>query len=166
MLLISAYIRELSTLFRSLSLRARLLSGFIVAGSAFWVARLLLWLISGSALCAVDGAVTYDGVPVATGTIVFDPTADGQRREALIKEGRYSLARESGLSRNAEYLVRVRAFRKTGRKYENADPTSSFDEYEQYLPERYYANPSVKVTATPRACAKGFDLILVSDPRL
>jgi hypothetical protein len=165
-LLISEYLRELSRLFKSLSLRARLLSGIVATGAAFWFARLLIWLISGSALYAVGGAVTYDGKPVASGTIVFDPTADGQRREALIKEGRYSLARESGLLRNAEYLVRVRAFRKTGKKYENADPTSSFDEYEQYLPEQYYSNPSIKVTATRRAFAKGFDLILVSDPRL
>ena len=161
MLVITEYLRELTTLFRSLSPPARLLSGIISAGVAFWLARLLVWLVSGNALCAVGGAVTYDGLPVAAGTVVFDPTTDGQRREALIKDGRYSLASESGLLRNAEYLVRVRAFRKTGKKYENADPTSSFDEYEQYLPERYYSNPPIKVTATRRAFANGFDLILV-----
>jgi hypothetical protein len=161
MLVITEYLRELTTLFRSLSPPARLLSGIISAGVAFWLVRLLVWLVSGNALYAVGGAVTYDGLPVAVGTVVFDPTTDGQRREALIKDGRYSLSSESGLLRNAEYLVRVRAFRKTGKKYENADPTSSFDEYEQYLPERYYSNPPIKVTATRRAFANGFDLILV-----
>jgi len=77
MLVITEYLRELTTLFRSLSPPARLLSGIISAGVAFWLVRLLVWLVSGNALYAVGGAVTYDGLPVAAGTVVFDPTADG-----------------------------------------------------------------------------------------
>ena len=165
MFLLFEYLRELAGLCRSLNPRTRWLFGIITAGAAFWLIRIVVWLASGNAIYAVGGAVTFDGVPVAAGTIVFDPIADGQRREALVKDGRYALGRESGLLRNAEYVVRVRAYRKTGKKYENADPASSFDEYEQYLPDRYYSDPSIKVTATRRALANDFNVAVTSSTK-
>jgi len=78
----------------------------------------------------------------------------------VVKDGRYSLSREAGLSRNKEYLVRIRAFRKTGKKYVNADPSASFDEYEQYLPERYNAGSDIRLNASPESLAKDFDVAL------
>jgi hypothetical protein len=162
MAVIAEYLREIAALFRSLSYPGRLLAGVTTAAAGLVLARLVLWLFAASPLHAVSGLVTYDGTAVAEGAIVFDPTGDGQRREALIRDGRYSLARESGLLRNAEYLVRVRAFRKTGRKYDNLDPARSFDEHEQYLPERYYSDPPIRVTATRRALSQGVNLTLVS----
>lgn len=162
MLLVAAYLDELLILFRALKPRTKLLVGMGFVMLAWWMLRLVIWLSSGTPAYAIDGAVTYNGNPVPVGAIVFDPIADGQRREALIKDGRYSLPAKSGLARDAEYVVRVRAFRKTGRKYENADPAASFDEYEQYLPERYYSDSGIRLKATRRTLAKDFDVAVTS----
>lgn len=162
MQLVVAYLDELRSLYRSQKPRMRILLGLLLLATGFWLVRCVMWFTSGTAMHSVAGLVTFDGVPIPTGTIVFDPITNGQRREALIKDGRYALTDASGLVPNAEYVVRIRAFRKTGRKYENADPAGSFDEYEQYLPDRYYAEPSVRVTATRRALAKGVDVAVTS----
>lgn len=162
MLVITEYIRELRTLILSLRVSARILVGVLSMALVFLLVRFVFWLTAGNTLFAVAGAVTYDGLPVPIGTIVFDPLGDGQRRESLIKDGQYALTSEAGLLRNAEYMVRVRAFRKTGRKYENAEPASSFDEYEQYLPDHYYANPQIRVIATRQALAKELNVAVTS----
>lgn len=162
MYLFTAYAEVLSEMVQAMSVRARIAFGVIGAVVLFWTLRIMVWFFSGAALLAVAGTVTFNGEPIPSGTIVFDPISSGQRRESVIKDGRYSLPKKSGLVRDSEYAVRVRAFRKTGRKYENADLAASFDEYEQYLPDVFYAEPSTKVIANRRSLARGYDLTLKS----
>jgi hypothetical protein len=140
--------------------RSKLLVALTFAVLSLSAIRIFLWRTDASDLCAVGGSVTFNGLPIPEGAIVFDPISDGQRREAVVKDGRYSLPQTSGLSRHKEYSVRIRAFRKTGRKYVNADPSASFDEYKQYLPERYNAGSDIKLTASPQSLAKDFNLTL------
>lgn len=140
--------------------RSKILAALAFAALSLLAMRFVFWLMSGPNLFAVGGAVTFNGTPISEGAIVFDPISDGQRREAEVKDGRYLLPQKAGLSRNKEYLVRVRAFRKTGRKYINADPSASADEYEQYLPERYNAGSDIRLTASPQSLAKDFDVAL------
>lgn len=140
--------------------RSKILITLAFAMLSLLAMRVVFWLMSAPNLCAVGGTVTFNGSPIPEGAIVFDPISDGQRREAVVKDGRYSLPQTSGLSRHKEYSVRIRAFRKTGRKYVNADPSASFDEYKQYLPERYNAGSDIKLTASPQSLAKDFDVAL------
>jgi hypothetical protein len=140
--------------------RSKILAALAFAALSLLAMRVVFWLMSGPNLCAVGGAVTFNGTPIPEGAIVFDPISDGQRREAVVKDGRYLLPQKAGLSRNKEYLVRIRAFRKTGKKYINADPSASADEYEQYLPERYNAGSDIRLTASPQSLAKDFDVAL------
>lgn len=122
--------------------------------------RFVFWPTSAPNLCAVGGTVTFNGSPIPEGAIVFDPILDGQRRETALKDGRYSLTTKSGLLANKEYLVRVRAFRRTGRKYINADPSASFDEYEQYLPKHCNAESVIKLTARHQSLTEDFNVAL------
>lgn len=163
MLVLTEYFQALRVAFLSLALRGKLLAVGMVCATVFWFAWLVTWIMSGETMYAVAGGVTFDAMPVSTGMIVFDPTGPSQRREALIRDGRYELPAIAGLRRGEEYVVRVRAFRKTGRKYENADPAASFDEYEQYLPDHYYSDPHIKITVTRGVLANGMNVTLTGD---
>lgn len=153
-------LNECHTLFRVPEPRSKILIASAIAVLLLLAMRFVLGLTSAPNLYAVGGAVTFNGSPIPKGAIVFDPISDGQRREAVVKEGRYSLPQKSGLSRHKEYSVRIRAFRKTGRKYVNAEPSASFDEYEQYLPERYNADSDIELIATRQSLSKDFNVAL------
>jgi hypothetical protein len=96
---------------------------------------------------AVAGKVTLDGVPVATGTIVFYPTSDtkGPTTGGNIEEGKYSIAVAKGpiVGRNR---VEIRATKKTGRKVQSpmAQPGVMTDEIVESVPDRYNSNSTLE----------------------
>lgn len=85
----------------------------------------------------IEGEVTFDGQPVESGSISFEP-ADGQGPTAggAIEGGRYAVSGQSG----GKKVVRIRATRKTGRQIETgppAPPGHMVDEVESYIPAKY-----------------------------
>lgn len=97
---------------------------------------------------AVSGTVTFDGMPLEAGMIQFDPQSgpQTQRREVAIANGVFQLSADKGLLPGTEFKVSIRAFKKTGKKYPNADPGASFEEEIQYLPEKYNVSTTLRAT--------------------
>src|SRR5687768_7034470 len=63
----------------------------------------------------IHGRVVYDGKPVEQGVIVFEPPGGaGQTTAAEIKDGQYEF--RSAKVVPGQNVVRIRAFRKTGRQ--------------------------------------------------
>lgn len=88
---------------------------------------------------SVSGKVTFDGQPVATGQIVFEPAGSGRLGIAQIADGAYSMPPEQGPT-PGKYMVRITADRPTGKM---AAPLASTggqaptEVYEQYIPAKY-----------------------------
>lgn len=102
--------------------------------SLFW------WIFfAPAALYACAGFVTCDGVPISDGTVAFEPIAQPgvPSRTARITEGRFHLTKVHGVHKDAEYVVRVESFRKTGKKFPGPKPGEYSEEYIQFIPERF-----------------------------
>ena len=99
---------------------------------------------------AVSGHVTYDGAPLQSGQIVFEPVGQGRMAIAQIVDGQYAIAAERGPT-VGDYVVRITASRPTG-EMASAGATGG-DElrpvYEQYLPSKYndQSELSIKIDA-------------------
>jgi hypothetical protein len=82
------------------------------------------------------GAVSFDDVPVATGTISFEP-ADGKGPAVggAIESGRYAVLSPTP----GHKVVRIFATRTTGRKVESDPAPGSplVDEIESYIPDQF-----------------------------
>ncbi len=122
-----------------------------------WVVLATLTVIGASCQrkatpVGVSGSVTLDGNQVAKGFVLFEPrdSETGQVRQAAIENGAFNLPSSQGILPGVEYRVIIKVFRKTGRKYANADMAASDDEYEQYLPAEYNSNSTLKVTPSAR----------------
>ncbi len=102
-------------------------------------AFLLLGCGSSGTGVYVTGTVTFDGNPVETGQIAFEPQQVGVMAVAMIVNGSYQLPRERPLT-PGRYLVRITADRSTG-KMLDSNPRSQEDqpaeEMEQFIPEKY-----------------------------
>jgi hypothetical protein len=135
-----------------------------------FVAMMLLY--SGSALWnllfprtartyAVRGSITFQGAPLENGEIEFEPSpGTAQARTATIKSGTFALQAEEGLPRGKTYVLRIRGYRKTGTKYENADMTVSAEVSEQILPPRYNSESELKFETTGANLQTGISLKL------
>jgi hypothetical protein len=129
----------------------QLLSAFLVAGC-----------VSHANRSNVSGTVTFDGDPLADGTITFVALSpENQGSAAKIEEGRYSIRGERGLA-DGEYRVEVSALRETGKSITNPDePGSMMPERVQYIPLRY--NQRTELKATVSSSSRKFDFELTSD---
>lgn len=117
-----------------------MLCAFALRRIALSLPLLLVCAGCGGGLVAVEGNVTFDGTPVETGTIAFEP-ADGQGATAggSIEGGRYVLSGDSAVAPGKK-VVRIRATRKTGRKVESGPPSppgTMVEETESYIPAKY-----------------------------
>ena len=66
---------------------------------------------------AVQGSVTFQGSPLENGEIEFEPLPGAaQSRTATIKGGTFALQAREGLPRGKTYVLRIRGYRKTGKK--------------------------------------------------
>ena len=88
----------------------------------------------------VSGSVTFDGSPVAEGTISFVPAGDtlGPLTGGNIVEGRYAIARGDG-PLAGKYRVDIVALRKTGKKLRNFMGEATEEEKEAFLPKGKYS---------------------------
>ena len=108
---------------------------FAVAASIAWAATCVG--CGGSGLSTVEGKVTFEGEPVAEGSIVFEP-ADGIGSAAggLITGGQYRLEGEAGVPPGGK-IVRITASRKTGNMVEPMPGARKVDEVLPYIPAKY-----------------------------
>jgi hypothetical protein len=100
----------------------------------------------------VQGTVTFDGQPVDHGAISFDP-ADGRgpNTGGEITDGNYDLSGNAGATPGKK-IVRIRAYRGTGRKVEAgppAPPGTLVDQIEGYIPARYNDNTTLTADIVP-----------------
>jgi hypothetical protein len=134
---------------------------------------LLLALLSAGAGCSdgkarVRGTVSFDGKPVDHGVIVFDP-ADGQgpNTGTKIGGGRFELSAAAAATPGKK-IVRIRAFRPTGRRIESgppAPPGTLVDELEAFIPAQYNQNSTLAVEIVPGKMNElAFDLLPTKKP--
>ena len=110
---------------------------------------------------AVRGAVLFQGTPLASGEITFEPEPNaGQARTAIITGGTFQLQAREGLPRGKRYTLRIRGYRKTGQKYANADMSVSAEISEQILPPRYNSDSTLKFESTAANLHAGVSLRL------
>jgi len=110
---------------------------------------------------AIHGRVSFEGSPVPKGEVAFEPPAGvGQVRIAVIRSGTFGLSATEGLPRGMAYVLRVKGFRGTGRKYQNADMSLSAEISEQYLPARYNNESALRFESTPANLRTGLNLDL------
>lgn len=123
----------------------------------------------GSGLVTVEGNVTFDGQPVAEGTIVFEP-ADGAGPTASgeIADGKYVLSGDSALAPGKK-IVRITAVRKTGRQIESGPPSppgTMVDEIERYIPDVYNTNSTLTCEVTSQGTnLHNFELASQGEPK-
>ena len=99
----------------------------------------------------VSGTVTLDGKPLPQGNLLLNPVSEieGQRRDVAVTEGKFNLPKTEGVLPGLEFKVSIKAFKKTGKKYPNADMSLSYDEEVQYLPEKYNSASTLRVKISP-----------------
>lgn len=110
---------------------------------------------------ALEGTVTFDGVPLAEGSIVFSPlpgtrgpTAGGQ-----VNDGKFSVSPKGGTFVGT-FRVEITATRKTGRKVMDPMLGKEVDDITQYIPMRY--NRQSELTAEVTEGSNQFEFALTS----
>lgn len=108
----------------------------------------------------MSGQVTYDGEPLKTGQVVFEPQGPGRMAIGQLVDGHYSIAGERGLI-PGKYVVRITASRPTGATA-STGPTGGNEQrevYEQFLPAKYNdgSELSVEIESQP-SVTRDFDL--------
>jgi hypothetical protein len=112
----------------------------------------------------LSGSVTFDGVPVETGQIVFEPQGAGAMTLTQISNGTYQLPTERS-AQPGKYLIRITADRATGR-IRQADPRSQEDQatevLEQFIPVKYNTRSELFLELTDQSPDK-HDFALTSN---
>jgi hypothetical protein len=106
----------------------------------------------GDGKVRVRGTASFDGKPIDQGMISFDP-ADGRgpNTGGEIREGHFDLANEARATPGKK-IVRIRAFRSTGRKIESgppAPPGTLVDEIQPFIPARYNESSTLSADILP-----------------
>ena len=107
--------------------------------SCWLVAAMLLLAGCGSGRIPISGDVTFNGEPILTGTITFEPADDkGVATGGKIVSGKYALVGDAA-PQPGKKKVRIVASRKTGRRIQAqfAPPGTLVDEIERYIPDIY-----------------------------
>jgi hypothetical protein len=107
--------------------------------SCYPIVAMLLLAGCGSDRIPISGDVTFDGEPVLTGTIAFEPVdGKGAATGGKITDGKYSLVGDAAPQPGTK-KVRIAATRKTGRRIQAqfAPPGTLTDEIERYIPDIY-----------------------------
>lgn len=129
--------------------------GLITAGCS------MLAGCGGSNLATVRGNVTFDGTPLETGSIVFEP-ADGIGPVAggIIENGQYLLSDDSAAMPGTK-IVRITAARPTGRKIEGGPPSPPGTLVDEviYVPDRYGKDSTQSVQLEAGESTHDFELL-------
>jgi len=106
----------------------------------------------------VHGIVTLDNEPVASGSIVFLPTAGpGKKAAAAIEQGHYSIPATYSLPPGS-YRVEISWRKPTGRQIPSADPGIMTDETREAVPIRYNTESTLTAEIASGDVEKNFDL--------
>jgi hypothetical protein len=115
----------------------------------------------GAGRASVSGKVTFDGQPVGTGQIVFEPAGTGRLGIAQIVNGIYAMPAEQGPT-SGSYIIRITADRPTGKTAKgpaSSGEQSSAEVYEQYIPLKYNEQSELRTDIGAEASAvRDFDL--------
>ena len=115
---------------------------------------------SGADREAISGAVTLDGKPLESGSILFTPEGPGSTGGGEIENGQYSLSRELGLSPGS-YRVQIQSWRPTGRTIRDAASGETFDDLVSIIPPRYNERSELKASIE-KGIENTFDFALES----
>lgn len=134
---------------------ARTLQRMPMLGALLALTALIGCNSADSGRASISGKVTFDGQPLQSGEIVFEPQGTGRLGIAQIVDGAYQMPAQQGPT-PGKYLVRITANRPTGKAVQPAaDPSgrSSGVSYEQYIPAKYNekSTTTVEITAEPTA---------------
>lgn len=117
-----------------------------------------MWAPQPPATYALSGKISFQGMPIPNGEIVFDPAGEfGQRRSARILNGRFQLEAKEGLAKDQVYIPRVYGYRLTGKKYENANMATSTEVQEQYVPGRFNGKSEMRLETNAANLTRGFN---------
>jgi hypothetical protein len=109
---------------------------------------------------AVSGKVAFDGQPLPTGQIAFEPQGPGRFGIAQIVDGAYQMPSQQGPT-PGKYIVRITADRPSG-KPAAAPPAGgrpAGESYEQYIPAKYNERSELSIEIAAGATAvHDFDL--------
>lgn len=94
--------------------------------------------------CSVSGSVRLDGQPLAEGTILFSPQAQGPSAGGEIRDGVFTLSEQEGPS-PGPYLVEINAYRPTGKTERDAATGETITLAESIIPPRYNRNSTLTV---------------------
>jgi len=98
----------------------------------------------GPEMYDVSGEVTFDGVPVESGRILFRSTDGGKAFAGEIKDGSYELETEPG-----PMTVEVTASRIVPGKFTSASPDDEPEPVgEMYIPAKYNSKTELSATVT------------------
>lgn len=137
-----------------------------------WAAQCLLTLVAMIAGCAksdavncveVRGTVTFDGMPLESGSIVLTPdeATTGPSVGGPIQAGKFHLPAAEGPAAG-KYTVMIQASRRTGRQVEAGkgarEPTAIVDEYEIFIPAKYNSKTELAAKIGPKSGELNFDL--------
>ena len=110
---------------------------------------------------AVNGQVTFDGQPIANGTIVFVPTHTGPGASATgdIVAGKFTIPVKQGPSLGI-HRVEVLAMRNNGKKEAGSPypPGTLVDDIEQYIPAKYNHQSELKAEVKSSTPTINFEL--------
>jgi len=119
-----------------------------------WTGALILGCLlvagCGSEMPSVSGVVTFEGKPLAEGTLQLFPVGQtpGRGAAATIKAGSYAISDEKNLA-PGEYRVSITATRETGRSYRNPEPQpgepAMLPEMVQYVPASFNTKSKLQV---------------------
>ena len=112
---------------------------------------------------SLDGTVTFDGAPLAEGSIVFlpQPGTKSPTCGGTISQGQFSITPAGGAACGA-FRVEITAIHKTGKKVTDPKEGKLVDEIEQFIPARYNQQSDLTATVSEEGPNR-FDFALKSE---
>jgi hypothetical protein len=113
---------------------------------------------SDTALLPLAGNVTFQGEPVASGEITFQPVDPQQRlATAPIVDGKYRLDPRFGAA-PGEYTVAIRAYRAAAQAGPGNPYAPDAEATEQYVPRQFNDATTLRITASAESLEHDFNL--------
>lgn len=107
----------------------------------------------------LSGSVTFQGAPVAQGSIRFVPDDKAQQQEgAVIKDGKYTAMLTAGKKQVVIEAFRPKAVKADEPKRAGGTPLGGAIDTEMYIPEQFNTKTTLSVDAGPAAPTKDFTL--------
>lgn len=114
---------------------------------------------SNTEAVSIQGKVTFDAVPIDSGSISFLPD-DGSKRVKVataIENGHYAVTAGKGASVGS-YRVEINWAKKTGRQIPSADPGISTEETIEGLPTQFNTTSTLQREVKPGVNSFDFEL--------